>query len=160
MFAPNLKRARGHDRALTPFLLFAVIAFSRIQNALFRTIFLCGRAPKRKPRHRLLRCYFIPYFHYIIIIITSVQRTLTVGGRITVRLVSSLTRLELTNEGNIILFVFSEAVFLMQPFKTGDQPYSDPSPNCECSLLRLVHSSVLLPPSPHLMVSYRGSLAS
>ena len=38
------------------------------------------------------------------------QRTLTVGGRITVRLVSSLTRLELTNEGNIILIVFSEAV--------------------------------------------------
>ena len=31
-------------------------------------------------------------------------------GRITVRLVSSLTRLELTNEGNIILFVFSVAV--------------------------------------------------
>ena len=38
------------------------------------------------------------------------QRTLTVGGSITVQLVSSLTRLELTNEGNIILFVFSEAV--------------------------------------------------
>ena len=31
------------------------------------------------------------------------QRTLTVGGRITEQLVSSLTRLELTNEGNIIL---------------------------------------------------------
>ena len=30
------------------------------------------------------------------------QRTLTFGGRITVQLVSSLTRLELTNEGNII----------------------------------------------------------
>ena len=38
------------------------------------------------------------------------QRTLTVGGRIIVRLASSLTRLELTNEGNIILFLFSEAV--------------------------------------------------
>ena len=38
------------------------------------------------------------------------QRTLTIGGRITVQLVSSLTRLELTNEGNIIIFVFSEAV--------------------------------------------------
>ena len=37
-------------------------------------------------------------------------RTLTIGGRITVQLVSSLTRLELPNEGNIILFVFSEAV--------------------------------------------------
>ena len=35
----------------------------------------------------------------------NIQRTLTVEGRITVRLVSSLTRLELTNEGNIILFV-------------------------------------------------------
>ena len=33
-----------------------------------------------------------------------------VGGSITVRLVSSLTRLELTSEGNIILFVFNEAV--------------------------------------------------
>ena len=38
------------------------------------------------------------------------QRTLAIEGRITVQLVSSLTRLELTNEGNIILFVFSEAV--------------------------------------------------
>ena len=38
------------------------------------------------------------------------QRTLTVGGWITVWPVSSLTRLELTNEGNIILFVFCEAV--------------------------------------------------
>ena len=38
------------------------------------------------------------------------QRTLTVGGRIIVWLVSSLTRLELTNEGNKMLFVFSEAV--------------------------------------------------
>ena len=41
---------------------------------------------------------------------TPNQRTLTIGGRITVRLVSGLTRLELNNEGNIILFVFSEAV--------------------------------------------------
>ena len=32
------------------------------------------------------------------------------GGSITVWLVSSLTRLELTSEGNINLFVFSEAV--------------------------------------------------
>ena len=32
----------------------------------------------------------------------SNQRTLTIAGRITVQLVSSLTRLELTNEGNII----------------------------------------------------------
>ena len=38
------------------------------------------------------------------------QRTLTIGGSIIARLVSSLTRLELTNEGDIILFVFSEAV--------------------------------------------------
>ena len=38
------------------------------------------------------------------------QKTITIGGRITVQLISSLTRLELTNEGNIILCVFSEAV--------------------------------------------------
>ena len=38
------------------------------------------------------------------------QRTLTVGGSITVRLVYSLTSVKLTNEGGIILFVFSEAV--------------------------------------------------
>ena len=40
----------------------------------------------------------------------ATQRTLTVGGSITVRLVSSLTSVKLSNEGNIILFVFSEAV--------------------------------------------------
>ena len=33
------------------------------------------------------------------------QRTLTVGGRITVLLASSLTRLDLTNEENMLLFV-------------------------------------------------------
>ena len=38
------------------------------------------------------------------------QRTLTVRGRITVRLVSSLTTLDLTNEENMLLFVCSEAV--------------------------------------------------
>ena len=38
------------------------------------------------------------------------QRTLTVGGSITVQLISSLTSVKLTNEGNIILFEFSEAV--------------------------------------------------
>ena len=57
----------------------------------------------------------------------SDQRTLTVGGRITVRLVSSLTRLELTNEGNKILFVVSEAVY--------------------CNLVKLETSwTVMLPP--------------
>ena len=55
------------------------------------------------------------------------QRTLTIGGRITVWLVSSLTRLELTNERNIILFVFSEAV--------------------KCNLVKLETSrTVILPP--------------
>ena len=38
------------------------------------------------------------------------QRTLTVGGSITVQLISSLTSVKLTNEGTIILFEFSEAV--------------------------------------------------
>ena len=50
---------------------------------------------------------FVTMFFYLG---KSQQRTLTVGGSITVWLVSSLTRLELTSEGNIILFVFSEAV--------------------------------------------------
>ena len=38
------------------------------------------------------------------------QRTLTVRGLITVRLVSSLTTLDLTNKENMLLFVCSEAV--------------------------------------------------
>ena len=38
------------------------------------------------------------------------QRTLTIGGRITVWLVSSLTRLDLTKKENMLLFVLSEAV--------------------------------------------------
>ena len=38
------------------------------------------------------------------------QRTLTIGGRITVQLVSSLTRLDLTKKENMLLFVLSEAV--------------------------------------------------
>ena len=51
-----------------------------------------------------------------------------VGGWITVWLVSSLTRLEMTNEGNIILFVFSEAVY--------------------CNLVKLETScTVMLPPT-------------
>ena len=37
------------------------------------------------------------------------QTTLAVGGRITVRLVSSLTSLDLTQEENMLLFVCSEA---------------------------------------------------
>ena len=37
-----------------------------------------------------------------------VQRTLTVGARITVQLVSSLTRLDLTKEENMLFFVCSE----------------------------------------------------
>ena len=49
------------------------------------------------------------------------QRTLTVVGMITVRLVSSLTRLELTNKGNMLLFVCGEAV----ASKSGDQLYND-----------------------------------
>ena len=38
------------------------------------------------------------------------QRPLTVRGSVTVLLVSSLTRLELTNKGNMLLLVCSEAV--------------------------------------------------
>ena len=38
------------------------------------------------------------------------QRSLTVGGRITVQLVSGLTRLELTKKENLLIFVCSEAV--------------------------------------------------
>ena len=38
------------------------------------------------------------------------QKRLTIGGRITVWLVSSLTRLDLTKKENMLLFVLSEAV--------------------------------------------------
>ena len=38
------------------------------------------------------------------------QTTLTAGGRITVRLVSSLTRQDLTQKENMLLFLCSEAV--------------------------------------------------
>ena len=34
----------------------------------------------------------------------SIQRTLAIGGRITVHLVSSLTKLDLTNEENMLFF--------------------------------------------------------
>ena len=37
------------------------------------------------------------------------QRTLTIVGSVTVQLVSSLTRLDLTNKENILFFVCSEA---------------------------------------------------
>ena len=47
------------------------------------------------------------------------QRTLTAGGRITVQLVSSSTRLDLTDKENKF-FVCSEP---------GDRLYSDPSPS-------------------------------
>ena len=40
----------------------------------------------------------------------SMQRPLTNGGRITVKVVSSLTSLDLTNKENMLLFACSEAV--------------------------------------------------
>ena len=64
----------------------------------------------------------------------SDQRTLTVGGSFTVQLVSSLTRLKLTSEGNIILFVFSEAVY--------------------CNLVKLeTNCTVMLPPTVSVLWS-------
>ena len=57
-----------------------------------------------------------------------VQRTLTVGGMITVQLVSSLKRLDLTNKENMLLFVYSEAVKLETSSTVILPPYS------ECSL--------------------------
>ena len=59
-----------------------------------------------------------------------VQRTLTVGGMITVQLVSSLKRLDLTNKENMLLFVYSEAVKLETSSTVILPPYS------ECSLHR------------------------
>ena len=61
-------------------------------------------------QHSLSMCNYDLYDLRLWLICMLGQRTLTVGGSITVWLVSSLTRLELTSEGNIILFVFSEAV--------------------------------------------------
>ena len=67
-------------------------------------------------------------FDEYVLAVNRPQRTFTVGGRITEQLVSSLTRLELTNERNLILFVFSEAVY--------------------CNLVKLETScTVVLPPT-------------
>ena len=65
----------------------------------------------------------------------SKRRRLTVGGRITVQLVSSLTRLDLTKKEIILYFECSETAE-SKLCKTGDQPYSDTSPNSEFSLLQ------------------------
>ena len=66
--------------------------------------------------------------------------TLTIGGMINVRLVSSLTRLDLTKNK-----ICSEVIWMLwnsciQTCKTGDQPYSDgvPPPNIERFLYTFV----------------------
>ena len=60
---------------------------------------------------------------------------LTVGGRITVRLVSSLTRLNLTKEeNNMLLFVSSEAVESKLVKLETCQTVILPPPNSEGSL--------------------------
>ena len=62
------------------------------------------------------------------------QKTLNFGGRITVWLVSSLTRLDLTKEDNMFLFACSEAVesnlVKLETVQTGIFPPTD-----ECSLV-------------------------
>ena len=62
-----------------------------------------ARVINRLPLQRKsLEAYFLS--------IPLLQITLTVGGSVTVSLVSSLTRLDLTNKDIMLLFVFSEAV--------------------------------------------------
>ena len=56
----------------------------------------------------------------------SSQRTLTIEGRITVRLVYSLTTLNLTKRENMLLFTFKDSWI---------QSSIDPSPYSECSLV-------------------------
>ena len=64
------------------------------------------------------------------------QRTLTFGGRITVRLVSSLTCLDSTEQENMLLFVRSKSIE-SKPEKTLDQLYCDPSSyRLECYLAK------------------------
>ena len=53
------------------------------------------------------------------------QLTRTNSGRITVRLDSSLTRLDLTKKENMLSFVRSDWI---KTSKTGEQPYSNTSP--------------------------------
>ena len=58
------------------------------------------------------------------------QRTLAIGGRINVRLVSNLTALDLT-KGENVLFVCSEAV----ENNVDELTHSDPSSYGECCLV-------------------------
>ena len=57
----------------------------------------------------------------------SHQRTLTIAERITVWLVNSLTRLDLTYKENVLFFCMYWSCWI-QIFKPRDQPYSDTSP--------------------------------
>ena len=92
--------------------------------AIRKVFILLGKKPNIKNKVHLVTLattYFCSIFG-------CNQRTLTVGGSITVQLVSSLTSVKLTNEGNIILFVCSEAV--------------------KCNLVKLETShTVMLPPT-------------
>ena len=74
------------------------------------------------------------------------QKTLTVGVRITVQLVSSLTRLDLTKEENILVvyyvyYYIAICIYLVSSWiqcsLTGDQLYSDHSPYSACFLQKL-----------------------
>ena len=65
---------------------------------------------------------------------SHIQGTLTTGGMITKRLLSSLTELDLTKQENMLLFVCSETTE-SKPRQTGDQAYSETSPYVECTLL-------------------------
>ena len=76
------------------------------------------------------------YIKRRIILKAFIQRTLTVGGRITVQLVSSLNRFDLPDSlhtNNNVISSFNNSL-------TGVQVYSDPSPEGECSLLYLMRS--------------------
>ena len=77
--------------------------FQRIAKRYFPPPTPVARVINRLPLQRKsLEAYFLS--------IPLLQITLTVGGSVTVSLVSSLTRLDLTNKDIMLLFVFSEAV--------------------------------------------------
>ena len=61
------------------------------------------------------------------------MRTITIGGRITVQLVSSLTRFDLTKGENMLLFVCSEAVvYKLVKLKTKHTVIPDPIVSVLC----------------------------
>ena len=75
-----------------------------------------------------------------VLVVTGLdQKTLTIGGSITVRLVSSLTGLysaaSLHTKNNIFYSLVKSSLAKLEP--TSCTTYSDPSPNGKCSLARL-----------------------